>query len=467
VADHVCTTVGQLNTAFANAVAGDNILPRGVEGGGSGYYQTTNDTTGVSEVRINAGFHFANSGSSGNPITLKPYPGDTPPTLSNRPSGSPSYFRFPTITVGANSYITIDGIKVDGAIYVFSDQNGGSWSITGTTMTGGGTRNIVKNCEIWEGWETTANGGDGNWAGIFGCGQTFLLLQSNLIHDINGTANCNNMSSMTGIKLFSCIDTITEYNTVYKVIGYSQAACLDDKQDSIRNTHRFNWFEDVSTGPRIQNQKSGAGASAATGTKFYQNLIFLGNYNGRGFTHEAGPITDYEFYNNSIVAMLGSVLPGSDDGVAYAGNDDYPATAGYGGAKFYNNIFYGPTSSKNLAAYAQMFASGGLCDYNHYSDTTLDFRYYLTTYADLAAWQAVFDANATSGNPLFTNASGQILTLEAGSPCINTGKVGGVSGGANITKGCYITGSEQIGHVAPPADPTNPLPPFITIMRRL
>lgn len=467
MADHVCTTVGQLNTALANAVAGDTIYPRGVEGGGSGYYQTTNDTTGVSEVRVNAGFHFANGGSSNsNRITLKAYPGDSRPTLSNRPSGSTAYFRFPTITFGAHSYITIDGINVDGAIFPFTDQNGGVWSVTGTAMTGGSTWNIIKNCEIWEGWETIASGGDGNWAGIYGCGQTFLLLQNNFIHDINLTGNCNNLSSMTGIKLFSCIDTITEYNTVYKVIGYSQAACLDDKQDSFRNTHRFNWFEDVSTGPRIQNQSSSGAASAATGTKFYQNIIILGNYNGRAFTHEAGAISDYEFYNNSISLMAGSEVPGSDDGLSYAGNNDYPTTAGYGGAKFYNNIFYGPTSNKNLAAYAQMFASGGLCDYNHYSDSAKDFRYYLTTYADLAAWQAVFDSHASSGDPLYTNPSSQILTLQVGSPCLNTGKVGGVSGGANINKGCYLTGVEQIGHDFTPGAPANDIPPFITVMRR-
>lgn len=455
MADHVCTTVGQLNTAFANAVAGDNILPRGVEGGGSGYYQTTNSP---GDVRTDGGFHFANSGSSGNPITLKPYPGDTVPTLSNRPSGSTSYFAFPTITFGQHSYITIDGIKVDGSIYVFDNA---TFTVTGTAMSGGQTGNIIKNCEIWEGWETIAAGGDGNWAGIYGCGQTFLLLQNNYIHDINGTGNCNNLSSMTGIKLFSCIDTITEYNTVYRVIGYSQAACLDDKQDSIRNTHRFNWFEDVSTGPRIQNQSSNGGASPATGTKFYQNVIILGNYNGRAFTHEDGPVTDYEFYNNTILVQAGSVVPGSDDGIVYSAN-------GNNGAKFYNNIFYSPTSSKNMASYAAIFGGSGLCDYNHYSDTTLDFRHGATTYTDLAAWQAVFDAHASSGSPVFTNLGSLILTLAGGSPCLNTGKVGGVSGGSNVNKGAYLTGSEQIGYsAADDEDPPSSVPPFITVMRRL
>lgn len=431
MADHVVTTVAQLNTALAAAVAGDNILVR------AGYYQTTNSPA---DVRQDGGFHFSNSGTSGNPITLKPYPGDAVPTLANRPIGTTSYFAFPTITTGQHSYITIDGIKVDGAIYLYDN----TFSITGTAMSNGQTGNIVKNCEIIEGWETIAAGGDGNWTGIYGCGQTVLLLRNNYIHDINNTGNCNNLSSMCGIKLFSCIDSITEYNTVRRVVGYSQAACLDDKQDSIRNTHRFNWFEDVSTGPRIQNQSS-SGASGATGTKFYQNVIILGNYNGRAFTHESGLLTDYEFYNNTIVVQQGSVVPGSDDGMVYSGTAD-------DGAKFYNNIFYSPTSSKNMASYTAIFGGGGLCDYNHYSDSTLDFRYGATTYTDLTAFQAVFDAAASSGDPVFTNLGALNLTLGGGSPCLNTGKVGGVIGGSNINKGAYLTGSEQIGYSAATGD---------------
>lgn len=436
MADHVVTTVAELNTALAAAVAGDNILVR------AGYYQTTNDTTGVSEVRENAGFHFSNSGTSGNPITLKPYPGDAVATLANRPSGSTAYFRFPTITFGLHSYITIDGLKIDGAIYMF-DNN--TFSMSGTSMTGGQTGNTIKNCEIWEGWETIASGGDGNWAGIYGCGQTFALIRNNYIHDINDTGNCNNLSSMTGIKLFSCIDTITEFNTVRRVVGYSQAACLDDKQDSIRNTHRFNWFENVATGPRIQNQSS-SGASGATGTKFYQNVIILGNYNGRAFTHESGLLSDYQFYNNTIVVQQGSVAPGSDDGMVYAPTTD-------DGATFYNNIFYSPTASRNMAAYTAIFGGGGLCDYNHYSDSSLNFRYGATDYADLAAFQATgFEAHPTSGDPGFTNLGALILTLAGGSSCLNSGKTGGVIGGSNINKGAYLTGSEVIGYSASTGD---------------
>lgn len=433
MADHVCTTVGQLNTALATAVAGDNILVRGVEGGGSGYYQTTNDTTGVSEVRENAGFHFAHSGSVGNPITLKTYPGDTTPTLSNRASGSTSAIPFPTITFGLHSYIVIDGIKVDGAIFMFVDI--GTFTMSGVVMSGGQTGNVIKNCEIWEGWETT--GPNGNWSGIRIQGQTSTLVQNNYIHDINDLGNCSDTSSMCGIKIYSGINSIYEYNTIRRVVGYSQAACIDDKQDSIGNTHRFNWFEDVSTGPRIQNQAS-VGAAPATGTKFYQNVIILGNYNGRAFTYESGPVDDYEFYNNTIVAQSGSTI----EGMVYAPVDAQD------GAKFYNNIFYSPASTFNIQSYAPIFGGGGLCDYNHYSDTSLDFRYDATTYANLAAWQAVFDSHASSGSPVFTNLGTLDLTLGGGSPCLNTGKTGGTSGGSNVNKGAYLTGSETIGYTA-------------------
>lgn len=431
MADHVCTSVAQLNTALAAAVAGDNILVRGVEGGGSGYYQTTNDTTGVSEVRVNAGFHFSNSGTSGSPITLKKYPGDTTPTLSNRASGSTAAIPFPTITFGENSHIVVDGIKVDGAIFVFSTTG----TISGSTMSGGRTGNVIKNCEIWEGWETTANGGDGNWSAIRGEKQTFLLVQNNYIHDINDLGNCNNPSSMCGIKLFKSIDSTVEFNTILRVHGYSQAACIDDKDASIRNTHRYNWIEDVATGPRIQNQ-----GESAVGTRFYQNVIILGAYNGRGFTQEDGAITGYEFYNNTIIVTAGSVEPGADDGMVYASQFS-PGVAG----KMYNNIFYSTTSYKNMTAYASIFSSG-ICNYNHYANAALPFRYGATNYANLAAIQGVIEANASSGNPLFTSLALKNYILSVGSPCINTGKVGGISGGADVNKGAYITGTEIIGY---------------------
>lgn len=430
MAIHVCTSVAQLNTALATAVAGDTIQIR------AGYYQTTNAGT-PSNQRNDGGFHFANSGTLGNPITLTRYPGDAAPILANRPNGSSAYFNFPTITFPRN-YIVIDWIRVDGAIYSFCD----TYSVVGTTLVNGRTGNVIKNCEVWEGWETT---GDGNWCGIRVEGQV-ATLENNYVHDMNQFGNNANPSSQCGIKVFSGVGSTGRYNTIKNCLNGSQAPYIDDKADSINNTWCYNWGENLSNGNRIQQQSSPGGtADPATGTRWFQNITIIGNVNGRGFTQEEGPIDDYSYFNNLTVIDVAPETPGSDDGMLYAANSG----SGQAGGQFYNNINYIPTSFRGVSSYAPTFTAAGFCNYNHYSKTTCPFRHSATNYPNFAAWQAApFDANGTSGDPLFVNAAGRNFHLQPSSPCKNAGRVGGTGAGAVIDQGPYVNGIRAIGHGA-------------------
>lgn len=448
MADFVCTNVSQLNTAMSNATQGDRILVRGPGGGGStGYYQTTNDLGSGPSNRSAGGFSFGHSGTSGSRITLMRYPGDAQPTLANRPSGSSAYFAFPTITFGGNDYCTVDGLKIDGSVFMFDT---GSYSGS-TTMSGGGIGNWVTNNEIIEGWETIASGGDGNWSGVRVEWQRDAIIRNNYIHDINATGNCNNQSSMCGVKLFSGHTALVEYNSIKNVLGTSQRGGIDDKQDSFFNTHRYNWIENVGACPLGGNQQSSPSAPAGTGTQWYGNVCICGDADSAHmFKWESGPMNDQQIYNNTCyIGTQTIVIPDDVDGGLVLAQGD-----AQDGLKLFNNIYYITNVSgsfpSNMSCYANIFTGGGLCDYNHYHRTTSQWRSGGTVTSSLATWQAAgFDTSGhvTSGDPLFTT-NGSNFHLGGSSPCLGTGRTGGTSGGSAVDKGAYFNGITSVGHGA-------------------
>lgn len=103
--------------------------------------------------------------------------------------------------------------------------------------------------------------------------------------------------------------------------------------------------------------------------------------------------------------------------------------------------------------------AGFLTDFNcFYGLTTLNLRFIDDSVADspyttLAAWQAHrsdLDPNSLGTDPLLigpvsSSAPVTAFKLQASSPCKNAGRVGGVSGGAAVDMGAFLSSGDTIG----------------------
>jgi hypothetical protein len=119
----------------------------------------------------------------------------------------------------------------------------------------------------------------------------------------------------------------------------------------------------------------------------------------------------------------------------------------------YNNIIYDQAVSADKSSVALNVNGDGVVDYNFwftstsgpiwstYANETATSRDNVSTYA---AWKTAMggsvDSHGISGSdPLFT-ASGVLAAryqLQVGSPALNVGKTGGVSGGATVHMGAW------------------------------
>jgi len=397
-------------SCFSNAQAGDTCYIK------NGTYYTSNNGTDNSE---NGGFSVANSGTSSAPIVFRNYPGHTP-TLANCPAGTTSYSTCarPTITAPTRAYITFQGLKVIG----------GMWIYGASSIVGQGTRGLViKDNEIVQGWGEVD---DGNWAALFIDSQQGALLQNNYIHDVSVLVGGGNQSSGSCIKLYHNADTIVELNTCRTVtIPESQAGGIDDKAQAVRNIHRYNWIEDVNACVRLNNQLN------STGVKIYGNVCISQQ---RGYGDRPGIrlltlINGVEVFNNTLV--------GFGMGVEIQG----PTVTG---AKIYNNI-YANVAANNVEFYLDPQAE----DYNTYTSGR-QYRIggsWRSTLSALISGTG-FDAHSTEAACQFVSSTD--FHLRAGTSCTGAGRVGGVSTGAAVDKGAYGVAS-CIGQncAAPPPPP--------------
>jgi len=391
----------------------------------NGTYYTSNQGSG--DPSESGGFAVGGSGSSGAPITIRNYPGHSP-LLANCNVSATDYSSCarPTITAQNQQYVTIQGLRIEGGIWIY----GADWSV------GNGSRGIVlQDLEITQGWGEVA---DGNWAAIFLAGVTGAVVKNNYIHDVSVLSSGGQQSSGSAIKLYFSTDSTVELNTIRTVnISESQAGGIDDKDQAVRNTIRYNWVEDINTCIRINSGYN------STGERIYGNVCIAQQ---RGYPARPGirflvNITDLEAYNNTFYGF---------------GQGALTEVGPISNARLYN--IFANISTNNLELYN--FSSPTL-RYNAY---TPGRRFYFvgTNYSSLSAMQGGtgLETGSAEVDCQFVSA-GSDFHLRSGSPCAGAGRS---SSGAAVDRGAYgvtscVGRNCQPGAPPPPSGGGTPLAP--------
>lgn len=422
-----------VQSAFTDATTpGDHVLI------GDGTFDCASDGSG--DADFDGGCKLAGSGgTSGNPIVITYATTPRGPVIRNTNTASPTTYtqvNNPTLNLTGRSYVSVLGLTIQGSIRVYNSPP----TPIGSLALG----LVIEGNEITRGW---ADPSDGNWSGIWLEGCRFSSVRGNYIHDItNNFTGAGSQSSLTGIKLYTCIDSLYEYNTVlnaYDISGESHAGGIDDKQDSIRNTHRYNDFKGVENCLRFQNQQA---IGNATGTVVYGNLCRLGAAAATRYAveFEDGSFTDLTIYNNTFAG-------GWQWGMHFT-NSTHPAQ----GLRVYNNAFRGTFAGLNIDTEGGSNVTTNawtLLDYNFYPD-----RNYRPRSSTHTARSAMFSAegfeqhgcevgiDAACSGWGFTNEAGDDYTLTAGSALRNAGRTGGTSGGSAVDIG-YTGVTSCVGHL--------------------
>ena len=431
-------SVDNANTGWAASCAAGDIL----------YIQARDDaaesiaSNNNGDARWHGGLTVPCSGTSGSPILITNNPTETG-RIANGPVGcTTTTCDNATITTAEHSYIRIGSTD---ALYGTSGRlviRGGVFA-HGTSTASRAPGIVIQGNEITQGWEDP---GDGNWSAIRLENLDGAYVGRNYIHDIVMTSGGTNGSSCTGIKLYTAIDSIIEYNTIQRAGNTancgpngsfpSQAGGIDDKADSVRNTHRFNYIEDINVGIRIEQQE--AQFSGSTGTVAYGNVIVRTGSVTDGADHgaivtEAGVIFDYAVTSNTISGFgLAVVLKGAISA---------------GGFTFRNNIIHGVSggnpANRNYFDDGSTFALAGFNTNTNFNafDSNADYQVDGTS-TTIAAWRTASsrDANSHEENPTcggFTSGSDNAFHIASGT-CFTGSSSGGIQGayGASGSTGC-------------------------------
>ena len=386
---------GGVQNCFNTLVAGDTCFIK------NGTYRTTWNT---GDVRLGGGFHPMNSGTATSKITYRNYPGHRP-VLINCTDGTQVECSHQTISANGQGHIIYDGLTVVGSFYLIN-----------SAMS---TRPIeIRNCDISVGWF-----GDGNWSGIYSENWTGNWFHHNLVHHIRPAPNA--IQSGAGIKLYSSVSSIVEFNTIEN-FDHSRVAGLDDKQDSQNSMFRYNYFHNLaSEGIRINNQNRFF--PSVRGTKVYGNIFHT---TGAGVTLVLN-ITDFEIYNNVFYDV---------------GHAIGAATGSVTGVRIYNNI----TSVVNRGENLNLSLYGGtvpaMSDYNVWQSAK-GYRVGSGIHSSLSTYRSAhpsLEANSREIGCMFVSADD--FHLQSTSPCRNTGRVGGTSSGSPVDLGAYAV-TACVGHL--------------------
>jgi hypothetical protein len=418
-------SVDNANTGWASVCAAGDILYVRAHDDASETIASNNNA----DYRWQGGLKVACSGTAGNLTTITNYPGEVGRLANGVVGCNSTTCDNATITTAGRSYARVG--STDG-LY----NTNGRLVIRGTIVAG--TENatsqpgiVIVGNEITGGWETPD---DGNWAGIRLNGVTTgVWVHHNYIHDIIMTSGTTNGSSATGIKVYTSPGSIIEYNTVLRAcdtnncgpdgLYESQAGGIDDKDGSVNNTHRYNYFSSVPVCVRFQNQGVTATGSAAYGNVCEKGTVDDGGGHG-AFVTEAGSINDILIHHNTIYGHgLAFVLKSAFDGS--------------GGLTIRDNIIANVTGGN--PANRNYFDDGGsfaLADFNAATDYNAfdsDADYQVdSTSSTIALWRTASsrDANSTEAATVcggFTAGADTNYHLSGGA-CTTGSSTGGEQG---------------------------------------
>jgi hypothetical protein len=393
-----CTNINNScswQTAMANAAAGDTVYFRG------GTYDPGTSCPSTWEY---VGIAPKNSGTAGNPITFKAYPGENPVILSC-PNSMPAF--------GARdvSYIIWDGFSgttVDnaGEVWLFL-----YWNSTGS---------VVKNCKF-----------TGNTRSIYNNAAPLRIEQSsnnevvnNVIHGMTGNSSAVNTAA---IWLFDATGAQVHNNTIFNCMN----GIMQKTGPNVNNAIYKNFIYSITISGIMLNEEAVGGS----GDIVYQNVLVNNGYIAIDVYPNSGTgeyQTNYQIYNNTIYGNGTGIEIGPSARTNQIWNNIIQQTGS--GNPFMR--YYTGASMPSYSDYNDFYSSGGVWNLN-----------YSTDYSSLAAWRTAtsLDANSITTNPQFLKPGGTNVADYKRKAYPANGKGGTVMG-------AYITGSESIGRIPPPAN---------------
>lgn len=397
-------------TAAENAVAGDIVLYRG------GTYDPVADP--VDEWTNTAGalryeklpWNPQNSGTSGNPITFKAYPGETPIILDSVYSGS---FGVTGDAITAKSWIVYDGFT---STIVDNDTSIIGNLVISLVMILYGDNITIKNCNL-----IGINFDSYNNAALIRLDYSNnIIIENNRIHGMNGYGSADSewlgveATNSAGILNFYSRNMTIRNNDIYD--NYLGIWDKDTEQNNVfYNNHIWGGSTDKTrcrVGIQTNDQRDEYGVTS--GQEVYQNVIR--NCTTGIFVYDGvGTQRSPKYYNNVIYAGTGSV---ATEGIFVTDRSL--------DAEFYDNIIYG------YPIPLRYYTPGTTVNYSDnntfYNTSSMVWNLnYATNYGTLSAWTTAttLDGSSITTDPSFVNADGiypDDYMLDSGSPAKGSGR---------------------------------------------
>jgi hypothetical protein len=425
-----CTPVTP-ETSMRNARAGDIVYFRG------GTYNVIG-TADDQDVTL----YPRNSGTLGNEIEFRNYPGETPvinDTNTSHPNNG-------VLGVGAtgdakpslsSSYIIINGFKTT------ADGSG----TARMAVVGGSSHVTIKNCEI-AGTATSAT--PGNYDGIRIESASYVTVTNCLIYGVEVKSTDHG----AGIKVYNSDNIIIEKCTIHdcdQAIGIKDGS---QKNFYIRYNYAYNIGIDGSGRDFIRLIMGGGENTTQHHSNFniYQNVYDGSHYDSGAFLkqdyeqdhwsslyiynntyHYNGPYGFINLTRSSTTEVYNNIIDGGDP--LLKTKDSWTTKLHYYDYNFYENftnivLHNGKTNEEKYSTFSSWKSSGEIANGGNPDRNSIDGR------------------NPSFVNESAGNAAG--FKLQPDSPAKNAGidrqdHDGDGNNTENINMGAYITGYEQIG----------------------
>ncbi len=271
-----------------------------------------------------------------------------------------------------------------------------------------------------------------------------IVVRNCEIHDIynaqgTGTYVPHADYNASGIKIYRTRGLLVEYCTIYNT-NEGVFAKTYTGGTTVRYCHFHNL---VSATRRLGGNANTSGLSTYVHNNFFYNVT-------QYYDAEVDQATTHNLYIYNNTAYANRSL--NDAGGFYL------RSASNGLVRLYNNIVYVDTNASTgwlgigITDRNNNPAQFGVLDYNCYGG---QFRNWASNmYTSLATWRSAMsaaggaEAHSAASDPLFVSRGANTpanYKLQAGSPCIGAGRIGGVSSGSAVDQGCWTTGVAQIG----------------------